>query len=91
MMVCVVIGGQQHCYHLPVVQIPIPPPPGPGPVNYPQALHDAVLVASLEAAAEHVHDSGVRDALRAGITSAVQALQSRAGDHIRIQQDATAG
>jgi hypothetical protein len=91
MEICIFIRGQEHCFDIPIFEVPIPVyHPGPGPINYPALLRDAVVVASLQAATQHVQDDGVREALRTGISSAVDALQSRAGDDVRIREGATA-
>jgi hypothetical protein len=83
MIICFKLGGQEHCYDIPVIEIPLGPHrPGPGPVNYPQLLRDATILASLQAAAQHVSDAGVRDAVHSGIKTAVEALQRRGGAHI---------
>ena len=91
MEICIFIRGQEHCFDVPVFELPIPiHRPGPGPINYEALLRDAVVVASLQAAAQRVQDDGVREALRAGISSAVEAMQSRAGDDVRIREGTTA-
>lgn len=83
MKICFRIGGQEHCYDIPVVEIPVPVyRPGPGPINYPPFLYDATLVASIEAVANKVTDAGVRNALQSGILAAVKALKARGGDHV---------
>lgn len=87
MRICFNIGGQEHCFEVPVIVTPIPSRPGePGPINYPQLIQDAVLVASLQAAAQEAYDDGVRDALQAGMNGAIEALRRRAGDHVRIYE-----
>jgi hypothetical protein len=77
-----------HCYDIPVYEIPIHVVSPPG--NDPYFLRDAVLVASFEAAAQNVQNEGLREALRAGIRGAVENLQSRAGDDVRIREGTTA-
>jgi hypothetical protein len=82
----------EHCYDVVVVEIPVSiRPPGIGPINYPRLMMDATLVASVEAAANKVEDAGVRAALHGGIKVAVQALQKRAGSHVSIKLEGTAG
>jgi hypothetical protein len=89
--ICFSIGGQEHCYEIPVVELPLHfPRPGSGPVNYPFLIQGLVLVASLHAVARGASDEGVREATQAGLEVAVQAMQSRAGDHVDIKGDPTA-
>jgi hypothetical protein len=89
MVICFRVGEVEHCYVIPVIEIPVHfPGPGPGPINYPEFIEDAVLVASLQAAAARAHDDGVRDALAAGMKAATEALRRRAGDHVRIREEA---
>jgi capsule polysaccharide modification protein KpsS len=91
MMICFTIAGRQHCYNIPVFELPIHfPDVGPHPINYPRFIQDAILVASLQRAAEKVSDDRVRGALQDGIYAAVEAIQSRAGEHVQIE-DGTAG
>lgn len=83
MIICFRIGGKEHCYNIPVVEIPVPVyQHGPGPVNYPALLYDATLLASVEAAAKKVTDPGVRNALQSGINAAMQALKGRGGENV---------
>jgi hypothetical protein len=90
-IICFRAGDEQHCYDIPVVELPISfPRLGPGPINIPWLIQDAVLIASLQAAVSHAYDDDVRDALKVGIDAAMQALQNRAGDHVEIS-DGTAG
>ena len=83
MIICFRIGSVEHCFTIPVVEIPVTPHrPGPGPVNYPPFIYDATLVASINAAINKVSDAGVRSALQGGINAAVQALKARAGNYV---------
>jgi hypothetical protein len=93
MIICFRIGGQEHCYDIPVFEIPlIPYRPGPGPINYPAFIYDASVVALSHAAAAKVADERVRGALQDGIKAAVEALKKRGGEHIsRISLEGTAG
>jgi hypothetical protein len=89
MVICFRIGEVEHCYEIPIIEFPFPfPHPGPGPVNFPQLIRDAILVASLQSAAQHAYDDGVRAALAAGMNEATEALRRRAGDHVRIHEEA---
>jgi hypothetical protein len=81
MVIC--IDG--HCYDVVVIDLWPPHRPGPGPVNYPQLFYDATLVASVQAASEKAQDEGVRAALQSGIDAAIQAMQSRAADGVKIR------
>ena len=86
MEVCLKIGDRLHCYVIPVIEFPLHiPKPGPGPVNYPQLFQDATILASVQSAVEKLGDATVRDAVRAGLQTAVQALQKRAGDYASIK------
>ncbi len=83
MVVCFRIGGVEHCFTIPTVEFPLGGHrPGPGPVNYPPFLHDATVVASLNAAINKVSDAGVRNALQTGIKAAVEALKKRGGEYV---------
>ncbi|HVN05015.1 MAG TPA: hypothetical protein VMT86_11390 [Bryobacteraceae bacterium] len=86
MLICIRVGGVEHCYFIPIVLWPVTPvKPGPGPVNYPQLFQDGVLVASFQAALSNVADEGVRSALQSGVAAAMKALQSRAGEHVTVR------
>lgn len=86
MTICFIIGGQRHCYEIPVVEIPFAPHgPGPGPVNYPWLISDATVMASIQAAANKVTDDGARSVLQGGINAALQAIQKRGGNHISFE------
>jgi hypothetical protein len=86
MKICFRIGKIEHCYTLPILEIPVTwHIPGPGPVNYPQFIEDAVLLASVQALASKASDGGIRKALQAGFDTAIQALQKRAGEHVTVQ------
>ena len=83
MIICFRFGGVEHCYDIPIIEFPFPPHrPGPGPVNYPAFLHDATVLAAVNAAVAKVSDKGVQEALRAGLNSAVQALKKRGGEQV---------
>jgi len=83
MRICFKIGGVVHCYDIPIIELPFPIHiPGPGPVNYPAFLHDATVLAAINAAVAKISDHGVHEALQAGVKSAVQALQKRGGAHV---------
>ncbi len=85
MTICFRIGGQEHCYEIPTLEIPLQHfKVGPGPVNYPALLHDVTLLASLQAAADKVSDAKVREGVHGGIKTALQALQKRGGEHVII-------
>lgn len=80
MIIHIPIGGVEHKYVVPIYEFTIKiPRPGPGPINYPPFLADATLLASLEDATNKISDGGVREAARAGIVAAVEALAKRAG------------
>jgi hypothetical protein len=92
MRICIKVGSTLHCYLIPVVEFPVSfRIPGPGPVNYPQLIQDAVLVASLQAAAEKAADANVRGALQRGVGAAVQALQKRGGEHVTVGAEGEGG
>jgi len=83
MVICFRIGSVEHCYDIPVIEIPLPVHrPGPGPINYPPFIYDAVVLASVNAAAAKLTDGGVRSALEGGLHAALQALKKRAGEHV---------
>ena len=83
MVICFKIGGVVHCYDIPIIELPFPVyRPGPGPVNYPAFLHDATVIAGINAAVAKISDHGLQEALLTGVKSAVQALQKRGGAHI---------
>jgi hypothetical protein len=90
MWICITLGGKQLCFDVPKYLIPIPPPhPVPDPRGYTQLFQDASLIASLQASLSHVSDEGVRGALQEGIHTATRALQTRAGEHFTIRNEAT--
>jgi len=85
MRICFKIGSIEHCYDIPLYEFPIrfhvgPPPPP----NFPQLIHDATILASVEGAVSKISDKGVQAALRTGLASSLQALQKRAGAHVTI-------
>jgi hypothetical protein len=83
MRICFRFGNIEHCYDIPVIELAIPfHIPGSGPVNYPALLHDATVLASVNAAIRKISDRGVQEALHAGVNSAVLALQERGGAHV---------
>jgi len=83
MVICFFLGGREHCYYIPVVEIPVPvPTPGPGPVNYPYLVYDATILASAQALVAKITESSVQSALQNGIGAAVQALKTRGGEHV---------
>jgi hypothetical protein len=83
MIICFRFAGVEHCYNIPIIEIPVPIfRPGPGPVNYPAFLHDATVVAGINAAIGKISDKTVQEALRGGVNSAIQALQKRGGEHV---------
>jgi hypothetical protein len=87
MRICFKIGGHKHCYDIPILLFPVKTfVPGPGPVNYPALLHDISVVASLQEAAKTVSDQRVREGLEGGIRAALEAAQSRGGEHVTILQ-----
>lgn len=88
MEICFRIGGQTHCYVIPVVEAPIGiVRPGPGPINYSELVQDALLIASLQATANRVSDDGVRSALQGGIGAAMEALRARGGEHVSLRPE----
>jgi hypothetical protein len=56
------------------------------PAHYPELLVDATTVASIQDAANHVSDSGLRDALHGGVKAAIQAIQKRAGSSVTVKE-----
>jgi hypothetical protein len=83
MRICFKFGNIEHCYDIPIIELPfLFHMPGPGPVNYPAFLHDATILATVNAAIRKISDPGVQEALHAGVNSAVQALQKRGGAHV---------
>jgi len=82
MRICFRFGGAEHCYEIPIFEIPIPIPHVVPPVNYPTFLYDATVLASVNAAVAKISDKGVQEALRGGLNSAVQALKKRGGEHV---------
>ena len=78
-------GGLTHTHLVPIIILPLgPKQPPTNPHNYPPFLEDAVIVASLQYAAQQVADDGVRAALNEGFLAAVQAMQERAGPDVKI-------
>ncbi len=90
MWICITLAdGEQHCWEVPLYLIPIPPPHHvPDPRGYTQLFQDASVIASLQAALNHVSDASVRGALHEGIQKATRALQTRAGEHFTIKNEA---
>jgi len=90
MVIHIPLGGVEHKYLVPIYEFTFKlPHVGPGPVNYPPFLADATLLASLEDATNKISDGGVREAVRAGIVAAVQALEKRAG--VRVSMETAGG
>jgi hypothetical protein len=83
MRICFKFGNFEHCYDIPVIELAIPfHIPSPGLVNYPAFLHDATVLAAVNAAIRKISDPGVQATLFAGVNSAVQVLQKRGGAHV---------
>jgi hypothetical protein len=88
MVICFQFGGQQHCFTIPTLEVPIVVhKPGPGPVNYPPFLADAVIVASLQALAQKISDTHVRQAAERGLSSAIEAMQKHIGSEVTIRTE----
>jgi hypothetical protein len=88
MQICIQIGGKIHCFYVPVIQWPVIwHKPGPGPVNYPALFQDAVVLASLQNAAQALTEGSVRTAVVGGISSAVKALQQHAGADVTVKME----
>lgn len=88
MVICFIFGGQEHCFTLPVVEIPIHiPKPGPGPVNYPQFISDAAIVTSLQSLAKKISDTNVREAAERGHLAAIEAIQKHIGSEVKIRTE----
>jgi hypothetical protein len=86
MEICLKIGDRLHCYVIPVIEFPVTiHRPGPGPVNFPQLFQDATILASLQAAAQKLSDTSVRETVESGVKTALQALQKRAGDYASVK------
>ena len=89
MWICITLGGKQTCFDVPKYLIPIVPPHRvPDPRGYTELFQDASVIASLQASLSQVSDAGVRGALQEGIHAATRALQSRAGEHFTIENEA---
>jgi hypothetical protein len=86
MVICFTYGGQEHCFTVPVIEIPIHiPKPGPGPINYPPFISDAVIVTSLQSMAKKISDKNVREAAERGHSAAVEAMQKHIGEEVKIR------
>ena len=86
MLICITIGGKKHCFVVPIIEFSLAKyRPRPGPVNFPELFRDATILASVHAAASHVSDPGVREALNNGIKVSAAALANRAGEHVNIE------
>jgi hypothetical protein len=80
MEICIKIGGKLHCFFLPVILWPIQwGRPGPGPVNYPPLFQDAIVLASLHAAAQHVTEGPIRTAVEGEFPPASRPCNKRPG------------
>jgi len=85
MVICFQFGGQEHCFTVPIVEIPIHiPRPGPGPINYPAFLSDAAIVTSLQSLASKISDTNVREAATSGHKAAIEAMQKHIGSEVKI-------
>jgi len=92
MEVCFRYGGREHCFVVPVVEVPIKwPHPGPGPVNYPQFLQDAMIVAAIQDLATLAGDEHLREALNRGVAAGVEAMQRHVGPDVTIRAGAAKG
>jgi hypothetical protein len=88
MIICIKIAGKLHCFTIPIFEYPIKfPKVGPGPVNYEQLVADATILGSVKAAMQHVSDNHVRGALEKGFSSALEAMQKRAGADVTIRAE----
>jgi hypothetical protein len=54
-------------------------------VNYPPLFQDAIVLASLHAAAQHVTEGPIRTAVEGGISAGLKALQQKAGADITLK------
>jgi len=90
MEICFRLGGQTHCYYVPIAEWPVAwKQPGPGPVNIPWLVQDVFVLAAMQNAAGKVTETTARDVLLGGIRQAVAALQKRAGSEVTIKMTAT--
>jgi hypothetical protein len=89
MIICFIFGGQEHCFPVPVIEIPIVIPrlPGPGPINYPPFISDAVIVTSLQSLATKISDTNVREAAERGHLAAIEAMQKHIGSEVKIRTE----
>lgn len=86
MEICIKYGGEVHSHVVPVVELAVVRGlGGPHQINYPQFLHDAIVVASVDAAAQKVSDNDVRGALLTGCAEAIKAMQAHAGPDVLIR------
>jgi hypothetical protein len=85
MEICFKLGGQWHCYYIPILFYPIDwGLPGPGPVNYPAVIQDAIILASAQKAVAKVSDETARRGVEHAITAGFAAIQKRAGADVKI-------
>jgi hypothetical protein len=88
MVICFVFGGSEHCFTVPVIEIPIQSPrPGPGPINYPAFLSDAAIVTSLQSLTQKISDTNVREAAERGHSAAIAAMQKHIGPEVKIRTE----
>jgi hypothetical protein len=85
MEVCFKLAGKWVCIWIPIYYIPIRwPPPHPDPGPYRELVQDATILASVNEAAKHISDEGVRRALQSGIAASMKGMQDKAGGDIKI-------
>jgi hypothetical protein len=88
MIICFTFGGKRHYFNIPIIEFPIVIPiPDPNPINFPAFLSDAIIVASLQALAEKIADTNVRQAVERGHSSAIEALQKHIGPEVTIRTE----
>ena len=88
MVICFFFGGIEHCFNIPVIEIPIHiPKPGPGPINYPQFLSDAAIVTSLQSLTKKISDTNVREAAEHGHSAAIEAMRKHIGAEVKIRAE----
>jgi hypothetical protein len=59
----------------------------PRPHQLPAFLSDAIIVASLQALAQKISDTNVREAVERGHSTAIEALQKHIGPEVTIQTE----
>jgi hypothetical protein len=80
--------GKKVCHWIPIYyEIPkFPRFPDPGP--YDELIIDATILATINEAAKHIADKGLRQSLESGVAAGLKSMQARAGEEVSVSLEA---